>query len=184
VAQCSNHRARPDTKQTQRPNHSVKSVPFCFFLFQRYATSTRVQVAVVLSDTPAHHNHPRDTSLPHRAASTLRHSYSYLHDRSALKRESTFRYLSVSQANGSSALRRDASACFEEGARLSILVPPRCVARVCLPPRRTSHLPPCKHHAAAADRSRGAWRKRPRQGLTLVHFSAQLERFVWDRGCA
>jgi len=25
----------------------------------------------------------------------------------------------------------------------------------------------------------------PEQGLyTLVHFSAQLERFVWDRGCA
>jgi hypothetical protein len=24
----------------------------------------------------------------------------------------------------------------------------------------------------------------PDQGLTLVHFSAQLERFVWDRGCA
>ena len=24
----------------------------------------------------------------------------------------------------------------------------------------------------------------PRQGLTLVHFSAQLERFVWDRECA
>jgi hypothetical protein len=23
-----------------------------------------------------------------------------------------------------------------------------------------------------------------RQGLTLVHFSAQLERFVWYRGCA
>jgi len=22
------------------------------------------------------------------------------------------------------------------------------------------------------------------QGLTLVHFSAQLERFAWDRGCA
>jgi len=22
------------------------------------------------------------------------------------------------------------------------------------------------------------------QGLSLVHFSAQLERFVWDRGCA
>jgi len=22
------------------------------------------------------------------------------------------------------------------------------------------------------------------QGLTLVHFSSQLERFVWDRGCA
>jgi len=22
------------------------------------------------------------------------------------------------------------------------------------------------------------------QGLTLVHFSAQLERFPWDRGCA
>jgi hypothetical protein len=22
------------------------------------------------------------------------------------------------------------------------------------------------------------------QGLTLVHFSAQLERFIWDRGCA
>jgi hypothetical protein len=22
------------------------------------------------------------------------------------------------------------------------------------------------------------------QGLTLVHFSAQLERFFWDRGCA
>jgi hypothetical protein len=22
------------------------------------------------------------------------------------------------------------------------------------------------------------------QGLTLVHVSAQLERFVWDRGCA
>ena len=22
------------------------------------------------------------------------------------------------------------------------------------------------------------------QGLTLVHFSAQLERFVWDEGCA
>jgi len=22
-----------------------------------------------------------------------------------------------------------------------------------------------------------------RQGLTLVHFSAQLEHFVWDRGC-
>jgi hypothetical protein len=25
---------------------------------------------------------------------------------------------------------------------------------------------------------------RRRQGLTLVHFSAQLERFLWDRGCA
>jgi hypothetical protein len=24
----------------------------------------------------------------------------------------------------------------------------------------------------------------PGQGLTLVHFPAQLERFVWDRGCA
>jgi hypothetical protein len=24
----------------------------------------------------------------------------------------------------------------------------------------------------------------PRQGLTLVHFSAQLERLLWDRGCA
>ena len=23
-----------------------------------------------------------------------------------------------------------------------------------------------------------------RQGLTLVYFSAQLERFLWDRGCA
>jgi len=23
-----------------------------------------------------------------------------------------------------------------------------------------------------------------RQGLTLVHFSAQLEGFEWDRGCA
>ena len=23
-----------------------------------------------------------------------------------------------------------------------------------------------------------------RQGLTLVHVSAQLERFTWDRGCA
>ena len=23
-----------------------------------------------------------------------------------------------------------------------------------------------------------------RQGLTLVHFSAQLQRFFWDRGCA
>ena len=23
-----------------------------------------------------------------------------------------------------------------------------------------------------------------RQGLTLVHFSAQRERFLWDRGCA
>jgi len=22
------------------------------------------------------------------------------------------------------------------------------------------------------------------QGLTLVHFSAQLEHFLWDRGCA
>ena len=22
-----------------------------------------------------------------------------------------------------------------------------------------------------------------RQGLTLVHFSAQLKRFLWDRGC-
>jgi len=28
----------------------------------------------------------------------------------------------------------------------------------------------------------GAWAVG--QGLTLVHFSAQLERFVWDRGCA
>jgi len=27
--------------------------------------------------------------------------------------------------------------------------------------------------------SAGGW-----QGLTLVHFSAQLERFLWDRGCA
>ena len=26
--------------------------------------------------------------------------------------------------------------------------------------------------------------RREGQGLTLVHFSAQLERFVWDRGCA
>jgi hypothetical protein len=28
------------------------------------------------------------------------------------------------------------------------------------------------------------WMAARRQGLTLVHFSAQLERFVWDRGCA
>ena len=28
------------------------------------------------------------------------------------------------------------------------------------------------------------WRRRPRQGLTLVHFSAQIGRFVCDRGCA
>jgi hypothetical protein len=27
-------------------------------------------------------------------------------------------------------------------------------------------------------------RVRHHQGLTLVHFSAQLERFVWCRGCA
>jgi hypothetical protein len=26
--------------------------------------------------------------------------------------------------------------------------------------------------------------RRPRQVLTLVHLSSQLERFVWDRGCA
>jgi len=33
-------------------------------------------------------------------------------------------------------------------------------------------------------RRRGAPRAAPRrQGLTLVHFSAQLKRFVWDRGC-
>jgi hypothetical protein len=31
-----------------------------------------------------------------------------------------------------------------------------------------------RNEAAAA-----AW-----QGLTLVHLSAQLERFLWDRGCA
>jgi hypothetical protein len=31
-----------------------------------------------------------------------------------------------------------------------------------------------------------AWvfRQAAKQGLTLVHFSAQLERFLWDRGCA
>jgi hypothetical protein len=34
--------------------------------------------------------------------------------------------------------------------------------------------------AAAARPPRRAWS----QGLTLAHFSAQLERFVWDRICA
>jgi hypothetical protein len=28
------------------------------------------------------------------------------------------------------------------------------------------------------------WRHGQWQGLTLVHFSAQLERFLWDGGCA
>jgi hypothetical protein len=36
---------------------------------------------------------------------------------------------------------------------------------------------------AAAPNSSKA-KKSCRQGLTLVHFSAQLECFVWDRGCA
>jgi hypothetical protein len=31
---------------------------------------------------------------------------------------------------------------------------------------------------AHANRSTGT----PRQGITLVHYSAQRERFVWDRG--
>jgi hypothetical protein len=33
---------------------------------------------------------------------------------------------------------------------------------------------------AAAMRARSPFN----QGLTLAHFSAQLERFLWDRGCA
>jgi hypothetical protein len=35
-------------------------------------------------------------------------------------------------------------------------------------------------HLVAMDGGAGA----VAQGLTLVHFSAQLERLVWDRGCA
>ena len=30
----------------------------------------------------------------------------------------------------------------------------------------------------------GATANNSRQGFTLVHFSAQLEFFLWDRGCA
>jgi hypothetical protein len=37
--------------------------------------------------------------------------------------------------------------------------------------------------AAQRVRRGGGAGGKPRQGLTLVHSSAQLERFVWDRGC-
>jgi len=36
---------------------------------------------------------------------------------------------------------------------------------------------------AVAGLTRAEFDDAVRQGLTLVHFSAQLERFVWDRGC-
>jgi hypothetical protein len=57
-------------------------------------------------------------------------------------------------------------------------------------------LPPVDHcmMAAMARPTVGYWYSKPSSdvrtdstfcpGLTLVHFSAQLERFVWDRGCA
>jgi len=47
-----------------------------------------------------------------------------------------------------------------------------------------------EHSAAAAAAATASSRlephspDRPGQGLTLVHFSAQLERFLWDRWCA
>jgi hypothetical protein len=48
-------------------------------------------------------------------------------------------------------------------------------------------VPSCSSaHAVVATRSAGAalCAKAPeRQGLTLVHFSAQRKRFLWDRGC-
>jgi len=37
------------------------------------------------------------------------------------------------------------------------------------------------HHARVASSTVAA--TGPRQRLTLVHFSAQRERFLWDRGC-
>jgi hypothetical protein len=37
---------------------------------------------------------------------------------------------------------------------------------------------------AAAAAARSAERSAARQGLTLVHCSAQLERFLWEWGCA
>jgi len=38
-------------------------------------------------------------------------------------------------------------------------------------------------HTAAAELLKGLARASLRQGLTLVHLSAQLKRFLWDRGC-
>ena len=50
----------------------------------------------------------------------------------------------------------------------------RTSVSLCISATRISKL-----HCASAPWA-GCWR----QELTLVHFSAQLERFVWDRGCA
>jgi len=38
--------------------------------------------------------------------------------------------------------------------------------------------------ATAAAAAAAVFERALGQGLALVHFSAQLERFVWDRGCA
>jgi hypothetical protein len=45
--------------------------------------------------------------------------------------------------------------------------------------RRTEEVPRHSGIAGATEQQLEEW-----QGLTLVHFSAQLERFLWDRGCA
>ena len=39
-------------------------------------------------------------------------------------------------------------------------------------------------HAARQALVKGVTDAGARQGLTLDHFPAQLERFLWDRGCA
>ena len=56
-----------------------------------------------------------------------------------------------------------------------------------LPSRRESLSAPCVNAAAAAlpaAAAAGAARPARVQGLILVHFSAQLERFLWPRECA
>jgi hypothetical protein len=45
------------------------------------------------------------------------------------------------------------------------------------------HCPTSTAAAAAARAAADSLRAAAIQGLTLVHFSAQLKRWLWDRGC-
>ena len=54
----------------------------------------------------------------------------------------------------------------------------------CCPTRRSAPPPPRPPPPPQPAAAAASWLWTPWQGLTLVHFSAQLECLVWDRECA
>jgi hypothetical protein len=68
------------------------------------------------------------------------------------------------------------------GAFKTCLIGTTCTALPGGRPARRLHPPTARARRQSAPKgSRRGWARQ--QGLTLVHFSAQLKHFPWDRGC-